>query len=66
MRAMIDIREGLKQRLREAQLDIATKLANGQAKDYSEYCKMTGRVLGTRDAVDIIEDFFKEMESNDE
>lgn len=65
MKTVLGVRDALRKKIAERARRVSDELSSGQASDYAAYMRRVGRIQGHHDALDCIEEVFKEI-SNDE
>lgn len=61
-----EYRDRMRQRIDEARADIAEHLVQGSATDMAEYRERVGRAKGLSQARTLLDEVFKEVQSDDD
>lgn len=61
MKSSYDVKSRIISAIEEKVVRVRNEVAGGSARDFAEYRHMCGRVRGLIDAVDIMNDVFKEL-----
>lgn len=59
--SMVQFKEAIKDRIAKDMQNTANKIAAGQAPDYAAYKQLVGRVAGGKDALDAVDEVFKDF-----
>ncbi len=63
---MMDIRDRLSKNLAKAMQIQADNLSAGRAGDFSQYQRAVGNIKGLKDAIDVIDQVFNQLISEDD